>query len=85
MCLAADGLPVMDDVGGLGGYVRFLRGIHRAEGWSYWARKTAEEGGKKTEIPENIPDNWGYDEDNILDWAWGQGWTGRMSRPEKLL
>lgn len=85
VCLAADGLPVMDDVGGLGGYVRFLRGIHRAEEWSYWARKTAEEGGKKTEIPENIPDNWGYDEDNILDWAWGQGWTGRMSRPEKLL
>ena len=85
VCIAADGLPVLDDVGGLGGYIRFLRGINREREWAYWAKRTAEEGGTKEEIIERIPDNWDYDEDDTIDWGWSQGWTGRMNRPEKLL
>ena len=31
MCLEADGLPVVDDVGGIGGYIEFLSRIHDDE------------------------------------------------------
>ena len=31
LCLEADGLPVMDDVGGVYGYCEFLKGIHSKE------------------------------------------------------
>ena len=31
VCIAADGLPVFDDVGGVGGYIDFLTTIHRSE------------------------------------------------------
>lgn len=31
MCLAADGLPMVEDVGGIGGYVEFLQTIHDSE------------------------------------------------------
>ena len=31
VCVAADGLPVFDDVGGVGGYIDFLTTIHRSE------------------------------------------------------
>ena len=85
VCIAADGLPVLDDVGGLDGYIRFLRGINKQSEWAYWAGKVAEEGGSREEIPERIPDNWDYDGGDTLEWARSLGWTGRMNRPEKLL
>ena len=85
VCIAADGLPVLDDVGGLDGYIRFLRGINKQSEWAYWAGKVAEEGGSREEIPERIPDNWDYDGGDTLEWAWSLGWTGRMNRPEKML
>lgn len=47
VCIAADGLPVLDDVGGLDGYIRFLRGINKQSEWAYWAGKVAEEGGSR--------------------------------------
>ena len=31
-CISADGLPVLDDVGGINGYCEFLRGIHHEAG-----------------------------------------------------
>ena len=85
VCIASDGLPVLDDVGGIDGYVRFLRGINKQSEWAYWAAKVAEEGRSKEEIPERIPDNWDYDNEDSIEWAASLGWTGRMSRPEKLL
>ena len=85
VCIASDGLPVLDDVGGIDGYVRFLRGINKQSEWAYWAAKVAEEGRSKEEIPERIPDNWDYDNEDSVEWAASLGWTGRMSRPEKLL
>ena len=85
VCIAADGLPVLDDVGGLDGYIRFLRGINKQSEWAYWAGKVAEEGGSRDEIPERMPDHWDYDGGDTLEWARSLGWTGRMNRPEKLL
>lgn len=85
VCIAADGLPVLDDVGGFDGYIRFLRGINKQNEWAYWAGKVAEEGGKRDEIPERIPDNWDYDGGDTLEWARSLGWSGRMNRPEKML
>lgn len=85
VCIAADGLPVLDDVGGLDGYIRFLRGINREEEWAYWAKRAAREGADKEDLLEYIPDNGEFDGEDALDWGWSQGWNGRMNRPEKLL
>lgn len=85
VCIAADGLPVLDDAGGLGGYIQFLRGINKGKEWAYWAERAAEEGRSKEGIAEYIPDNGDFDGDDALEWGRSQGWTGRMNRPEKLL
>lgn len=85
VCIAADGLPVLDDVGGIDGYIRFLRGINKEDECAYWAEKVAEEGGGREEFLERIPDNGDYDDEDALGWARSLGWSGRMSRPEKLL
>ena len=57
-CLALDGLPLMDDVGGLYGYIEFL------QTWKEGDREEARD---------------------VMDWAKGQGWTGKPSKPENLL
>jgi len=62
LCIKADGLPVMDDVGGIYGYCNFLQVIN------------SEEQGDPFESPEEA-----------LQWGKMQGWTGRMSKPEKML
>lgn len=85
VCIAADGLPVLDDVGGFDGYIQFLRGINREEEWAYWAKRAAREGADKEDLLEYIPDNGEFDGEDTLEWGWSQGWTGRMNRPEKLL
>lgn len=85
VCIAADGLPVLDDVGGIDGYIRFLRGINKEDECAYWAEKVAEEGSGREEFLERIPDNGDYDDEDALGWARSLGWSGRMSRPEKLL
>ena len=61
LCTAIDGLPVMDDAGGVNGYCNYLLGIHGME-------------------------NNGPYEDPEESREWGKmiGWTGRMSKPEKL-
>ncbi len=61
VCIAADGLPVMDDVGGISGYCDLLLALHGKQGGQF-------------ETPEEAK-----------QWASGMGWTGRMSKPEKML
>lgn len=58
MCLFAEGLCLLDDVGGVYGFVDMLRTIH---------------GGDPAEAGE------------MRKWAREMGWTGRMSKPEKML
>ena len=49
VCIAADGLPVVDDAGGIHGYLRFLRAIHPTEEKTYWGK-------------DNRPDNSPYED-----------------------
>lgn len=58
VCTKADGLNVMDDVGGISGLLDFYRIIN------------CEDPDEKAEMRE---------------WARGLGWTGRMSKPEKMV
>ena len=58
MCLATDGLCLLDDVGGVHGFEDMLRIIH---------------GDYPAEAEE------------MREWAKGMGWTGRMSKPKKML
>ena len=57
LCVYADGLNVMDDVGGYGGYIDFLETIHGADRYAAkemrdWARQLGWTG--RTSKPENI-------------------------------
>lgn len=58
ICTKADGLNVMDDVGGISGLLDFYRIIY------------GDDPDEKAEMRE---------------WARGLGWTGRMSKPEKMV
>lgn len=58
VCTKADGLNVMDDVGGISGLLDFYRIIN------------GDDPDEKAEMRE---------------WARGLGWTGRMSKPEKMV
>ena len=67
VCIAADGLSLVDDVGGVWGYAQFLRSQHPREETVYWGK-------------DNIPDNGPYDEkQESLIWAKGLGWTDNMN------
>ena len=72
--LSADGLSVLEEVGGLDGYVRFLRGIHPEEEAVYWKERMDEEKIPQKDRADYIPGNWGYDEPDTLDWAKELGW-----------
>ncbi len=56
-CISSDGLPVMDDVGGVGGYINFLRTIHgddpeekaKMKDWAKWMGWTG-----RTKKPDSI-------------------------------
>ncbi|MST51249.1 IS1096 element passenger TnpR family protein [Hornefia butyriciproducens] len=57
LCVYADGLNVMDDVGGYGGYIDFLETIHGADRYAAkemrdWARRMGWTG--RTSKPENM-------------------------------
>lgn len=58
ICTKADGLNVMDDVGGISGLLDFYRIINGED-----------------------PD----EKAKMREWARGLGWTGRMSKPEKMV
>lgn len=72
VCIAADGLSVMDDCGGIYGYVRDLRTMKDPS----WLASFAESG-EEPDITE--------DPVSVREWAKGQGWTGRAVKPENLL
>lgn len=72
VCIAADGLSVMDDCGGIYGYVRDLRTMKDPS----WAASLAESG-EEPDITE--------DPAYVREWAKSQGWTGRAVKPENLL
>ena len=75
VCIAADGLPLVEDVGGLSGYTAFLRAIHPTEERSYWAEHPEEQ----------RPDNGPYEtKQESLAWAKGLGWKDKV-RVETLL
>ena len=75
VCIAADGLPLVEDVGGLHGYTAFLRAIHPTEERSYWAEHPEEQ----------RPDNGPYEtKQESLAWAKGLGWKDKV-RVETLL
>ncbi|MBQ4149222.1 MAG: hypothetical protein II594_05770 [Clostridium sp.] len=75
VCIAADGLPLVEDVGGLSGYTAFLRAIHPTEERSYWAEHPKEQ----------RPDNGPYEtKQESLAWAKGLGWKDKV-RVETLL
>lgn len=63
LCVAADGLPVLDDVGGIGGFCGMLLGLHGKDCGGYPFE----------------------DAEETKEWASGMGWTGKMSKPEKML
>ena len=75
VCIAADGLPLVEDVGGLHGYTALLRAIHPTEERSYWAEHPEEQ----------RPDNGPYEtKQESLAWAKGLGWKDKV-RVETLL
>ena len=85
VCLAADGMPVLDDVGGMDGYIRFLRGINKKKERAYWKKIAAENNLSGEEYLEMIPENWDYDDADTLEWAKGLGWNKRMPGRKNLL
>lgn len=85
VCLAADGLPVLDDVGGIPGYIRFLRGINQTKEKTYWKQFAKENALSEEEYLDVIPDNWDYDGADTLEWAKGLGWSNRMPGMKNLL
>ncbi len=66
VCIAADGLPLVDDAGGIHGYTMFLRALHPEEEKRFWG-----EG--------NEPDNGPYeDRESSLVWAKSLGFKERV-------
>ena len=62
VCIAADGLSLVDDVGGIDGFISFLRSIHPTEEKAYWDK-------------EDRPDNGPYEsKQSSLVWAKSLGW-----------
>ena len=72
VCIAADGVSLVDDAGGLWGYVQFLRALHPREEAAYWGKGS-------------VPDNGPYeDKQGSLTWAKGLGWTDNMNTKRML-
>ncbi len=67
VCIAADGLPLVEDVGGVDGYIMFLRSINPRQELEYWGKG-------------NAPSNGMYDsKQSSLEWAKGLGWTDKVN------
>ena len=72
VCIAADGLPLVDDVGGVGGFTMFLRSQNPRQENAYWGTN-------------NVPDNGPYDDkQGSLVWAKSLGWTENMNMKRML-
>lgn len=75
VCIAQDGLPVLDDVGGMSGFIQFLKGINQK--------------GRKKEGEWN--DDWSEEyglygnKQESLEWAKSLGWSKRKVSNKNLL
>lgn len=80
VCIAADGLNVMDDAGGLEGYACFLRSIHPDEETEYMHQN-------HIDPDDETIDNGPYTEkQDSLSWAQRNfGWKNKMPDPERIL
>ena len=73
VCIAADGLPLVDDAGGADGYISFLRALNPSAEKTYWGEK------------ERMPDNGPYEnKTESLRWAKSLGWKDKVN-PKTLL
>ena len=73
VCIAQDGCFVMDDAGGMDGFIQFLKGINQPRS-------------KHIDIGQSEEDYGPYeDREESLEWAKGQGWSRRKVRNAKLL
>ena len=75
ICIAQDGLPVLDDVGGMSGFVQFLKGINQK------GRK------KEKEWEDDWSDEYGLygNKQESLEWAKSLGWSKRKVSSKNLL
>lgn len=91
ICLSYDGNSLMDDVGGLYGYVDFLAKIHQNDRKHKSSTNTPEfEGSDETsELEESAASEKSedyYDSPEFyLEWAKGMGWTKRMPTAKNML
>ena len=72
VCIAADGLSLVDDAGGISGFISFLRSIHPTEEKAWWSM----EGRNKEDRPDNDP----YEsKQSSLTWAKNLGWKEKVN------
>ncbi|MDD3339256.1 MAG: hypothetical protein PHS82_10420, partial [Lachnospiraceae bacterium] len=74
VCIAQDGRMVLDDVGGIGGYVQFLRGINQ-------------KGHKEDRDEDDWSEEYGMyaDKEGSLEWAKSLGWSKRRISNKNML
>lgn len=91
VCLSYDGNSLMDDVGGLRGYVDFLAKIHQNDHKHKSAAKTpgfdnSDKAGEWKESAVSEESENYYDSPEFyLEWAKGMGWTKRMPTAKNML
>lgn len=74
VCIAQDGLPVLDDVGGMDGFIQFLKGINQ-------------KGRKKEAWEDDWNEEYGPygNKQESLEWARSLGWSKRKISNKNLL
>ncbi len=93
VCIAKDGGMLIDDVGGIGGYIDFLRKTDKDYFRKTHPRASSPEDGYEDEFADDYEDEGEdglysdptYDPEYLLTWAKGQGWTGREISLDKML
>lgn len=81
VCIAQDGYPVLDDVGGMGGFVKFLKGINQP------TRRRRKDDGADEYAEEEYSEEYGLyaDKQGSLEWAKSLGWSRRRVSNKNLL
>ena len=74
ICIKMDGLSVMDDVGGVGGYIDFLRKIYEEDSVDDY----------EGDFIEDAMDDY-REKEELKDWAKWMGWSSSPKKAETLL